>query len=1851
MKKFSLAWVACLWATAFSLFADSTNFVTKTLIGVDVNNPTSIDIGPDGRVYLSTQEGLIYAYAVERSVEGDYSVTDTEVIDIIQTIPNHDDDGALSVSVNTRQVTGIMVKGTASNPVIYVSSSDPRIGGGASRGDLNLDTNSGTLSRLIWDGVEWLKVDLVRGLPRSEENHANNGMDLDESTNMLYLTVGGFTNAGSPSNNFAFISEYAYSACIVRVDLDALDLLPIQTSGDTHFVYDLPTVDDPTRSNVNGITNPNDPGYVGDINDPFGGNDGLNMAKLDVSSPVQIFSSGFRNVYDVVITEAGNIYTWDNGANRSWGGHPENEGGGNATNNYVTGELGSRGPGPNDAQVNNLDGLHFVGNLSDANRTYYGGHPNPIRAHPNGAGLYTDDTNIAGAGVFRTAVTNNPATSLPIDWPPVPPSLADTREGDYQNPGVDDLSIFTVGSSTNGITEYRSNSFGGELKGDLLAAAHSGAIYRVNLNDSGTIDSSADVTVFANGFGSTPLDVIAQDDTEFFPGTIWTATYGADTVVIFEPGDAPNCTGIDSFLLDDDNDGFSNADEIDSGTNPCNNADRPFDVDGDLISDVNDSDDDNDGIPDTVDLFPLDPFDGVTTVGAFTYELLNGDPGTGFYGLGFTGLMHDGSSDYLDLIADENNSSTEIIAGGASGLFTVNQVASGTSRGGANSLKNGFQFGVNVMETTPAFTVKSNLLSPVVNDGASEIGLFIGTGSQDDYVSLTVNESGFAVTQETNGVPSTQQLNVASANDMSEAILQLTVDPSAGTVQPSVSVDGGTVSMIGNPLVITGELLSSLQLEPALAIGLTAENSSGVTDLSATWDSISMTYDNAAGCEGVWTSVDTPNGAIDARHEADYLKVAGKFYLIGGRGNKELNIYDPETGIWTNGTRPPIQFHHFQGLVYQDELWVVGAFEGGFPDETPVDNIWIYNPINDAWREGPTIPRPRGGGGVVTYDGKIYLVSGLTNGHIGGHVTWLDCYDPATDTWSQLPDAPRARDHFRAVVVGDRIYNAAGRRTARNSSEGVFGNLEARVDYYDISMGQWFTLPVGSNIPTPRAGNAAINFQDKVLVIGGESLAQTTAHAEVELLDPTTEAWSTLPSLLQGRHGSGVIEYNGDLYIASGSGGRGGGPELTTHEKYCGCSSHNFNPILSVDESDTWAQVTSGQVEDLMIEITNTSNFDLSIGSIRSDSDLFTITNEASIPSVLAAGESFVIEVLFDPGEGGIETFTAQLTIVTNAPDSPVTVVNLTGERFLQPGQLQTVLAINVAGDEFTAQDGTVYEADRGFVGGREGSTTDNIAGTADDGLYRSERFDDFSYSFPVENGQYELTLKFAEIFFSDAGRRVFDVEVEDLLVIDSLDIFSEVGHDSAFDVTIPVTVSDGQLDLEMINGSANLAKLSAFKLALIATDSMGLVATEPTVMEAQFGGSDNAMISVTNTAGSDITIQSLTTTGAFEVLTQVPLVIPAGEEAFIEVAFSPTMEGPANFEGLLTLGNSFIGNSSFTVDLVGIRLATSLLGVFETSQDIGSVSAAGSASYEVSSDEYIVMGSGRNIWDADDEFRFVYRQLTGDGTIIARVTSFDADEAWSKAGVMIRESLDVGSPHALMLVSGANINAFQRRVTADANSLHTSGSSGALPQWVRLVREGNVFTASESSDANTWVEVGSQTIEMSDQVYFGLAVTSRDDGTIATAIFDNVSIPLDFDGDGISNENDADDDNDSLPDVVEIRLGLNPFSADSDEDGVLDQNEDSDGDGYSNIQEHLVTFTDPGDSGSRFSLSFTEDSLSFPVHPGNTYNVLYSDDMISWAPHGESPITPSEEGVRTLNFSDDGAQLFFKLEIVSEVE
>ena len=137
---------------------------------------------------------------------------------------------------------------------------------------------------------------------------------LDEVNNILYVAQGGNTNAGSPSNNFGFLAEYALSAAILEIDLDVINN---QFGGS----YTLPTLDDPTRPNLPDGT---------DVNDPFGGNDGLNQAKLVIGGPVQIYAPGFRLSYDLLITKtpgkSGRMYSIGNGGNAGWGGYPENEG-------------------------------------------------------------------------------------------------------------------------------------------------------------------------------------------------------------------------------------------------------------------------------------------------------------------------------------------------------------------------------------------------------------------------------------------------------------------------------------------------------------------------------------------------------------------------------------------------------------------------------------------------------------------------------------------------------------------------------------------------------------------------------------------------------------------------------------------------------------------------------------------------------------------------------------------------------------------------------------------------------------------------------------------------------------------------------------------------------------------------------------------------------------------------------------------------------------------------------------------------------------------------------------------------------------------------------------------------------------------------------------------------------------------------------------------------------------------------------------------------------------------------------------------------------------------------------------
>ena len=408
---------------------------------ISLNMPTALDWGVDGRLYVTEVSGdvkvLTVAFGDPNPNDGDnaasFYVTEAETISLIKTIPNHNDDGSSSGS-NSREVTGIDVTAQFDEngaPVlvngkpavtVYVTSSDSRIGAGGGGGDTGLDTNSGIITRLTQTEDGWDAVDLVRGLARSEENHALNGLEviqeLDENGHLvserLIVASGGNSNTGAPSNNFAGQQETAYSGAILEVDLDQLKTMEIKTDGGRQYIYDVPTLDDPSRAGAE------------DSNEPFGGNDGFNGGKIDPDGPVQIYSAGYRNSYDVEVTEDGRVWTYDNGSNNSWGGRPIGEAGDNGSTTdkaqqagYIATNL-NNGDGNGSDTINlengwnpkNYDQFHEItrsddlaGRILSAGQggaaTYtmthpdfdepltlvYGGHPNPTRASGGEAGL------------------------------------------------------------------------------------------------------------------------------------------------------------------------------------------------------------------------------------------------------------------------------------------------------------------------------------------------------------------------------------------------------------------------------------------------------------------------------------------------------------------------------------------------------------------------------------------------------------------------------------------------------------------------------------------------------------------------------------------------------------------------------------------------------------------------------------------------------------------------------------------------------------------------------------------------------------------------------------------------------------------------------------------------------------------------------------------------------------------------------------------------------------------------------------------------------------------------------------------------------------------------------------------------------------------------------------------------------------------------------------------------------------------------------------------------------------------------------------------------------------------------
>jgi hypothetical protein len=203
--------------------------------------------------------------------------------------------------------------------------------------------------------------------------------------------------------------------------------------------------------------------------------------------------------------------------------------------------------------------------------------------------------------------------------------------------------------------------------------------------------------------------------------------------------------------------------------------------------------------------------------------------------------------------------------------------------------------------------------------------------------------------------------------------------------------------------------------------------------------------------------------------------------------------------------------------------------------------------------------------------------------------------------------------------------------------------------------------------------------------------------------------------------------------------------------------------------------------------------------------------------------------------------------------------------------------------------------------------------------------------------------------------------------------------------------------------------------------------------------------------------------------------------------------------------GNTYYFDNLRALNLVGTENPPATLPAPWVSRDLGAVTPAGEATH--ASGTFTIKGSGTDIWETSDQFRYVYQSLTGDGEIIARVSSLTNTNTYAKAGVMFRETLTPTSKHAMTTITAAAGVEFLSRDAVAAATIQ-QGAAGTFPKWLRTVRTGNVFTSYTSDNGTTWTQIGTaRTIAMANTIYVGMAVTSHNNGTLATGVFSDVIV------------------------------------------------------------------------------------------------------------------------------------------------
>ncbi len=210
------------------------------------------------------------------------------------------------------------------------------------------------------------------------------------------------------------------------------------------------------------------------------------------------------------------------------------------------------------------------------------------------------------------------------------------------------------------------------------------------------------------------------------------------------------------------------------------------------------------------------------------------------------------------------------------------------------------------------------------------------------------------------------------------------------------------------------------------------------------------------------------------------------------------------------------------------------------------------------------------------------------------------------------------------------------------------------------------------------------------------------------------------------------------------------------------------------------------------------------------------------------------------------------------------------------------------------------------------------------------------------------------------------------------------------------------------------------------------------------------------------------------------------------------------------------------------------------TNIDIGSPTKKGDICYDQPTGTMTVRGGGADIYGTTDRFHFVEQTFAGDFTLVARVSQVQNTSLYAKAGIMVREA-NTASAKNVMVGAMPNKQVFmQRRTASGGSTVRKTISYQAVPKYLKITREANIFKGWRSNDGTNWALIQTATVAMANEVFVGLAVTSKNNVATCTGVFDKISLTAGVSVNDITDDR-ADFSEDEMAEKTDFEVFPNP--------------------------------------------------------------------------------------------------------------